>query len=320
MSDLTAAYENAVNAGGRSGAQILSGRSIHWRYAGKARPTQRSDEPSLELALQPFDNESLVVSPNADDVPAVARILVHGSQATADTCDFSDADILVVLDDHREFTREEHIRTVRELRKLLQRIYAFDPLMHHGLMWLPASALDDYDEAFLPVETLRLSKVLFGPLSLQLSSRSSDAAISGPRLRLAAESLQEQLIRRQHLRGDYHLKNFISGILLLPSLFLASKSIFVYKRESFDLARSYFSTEGWNFVARAEEVRRQWLRPLDPWWKGAVATLGHPRSRTLLSDVLPSRLNIMRPAQQAALRALEKHADAFFRELEAALR
>jgi predicted nucleotidyltransferase len=317
VSALTVAYDIAVNATGRSGAQVLMNKTISWSYRAAAVEAKASGQPPLVLSLSPFADTRVAVS-HADRLPTVANILVHGSQATADACDFSDVDILVILEDRRDFQRDEHVRTIRELRTLLASIYAFDPLMHHGLMLLAASELDAYDERFLPVEALQLSKVLFGPLSLRLNPGTADAARSRQRVQAAAASLRDQLLRREHLRGDYQLKNLVSGILLLPALFLAAHNTFVYKRRSFELARSHFSSAAWDFIAAAEQVRRDWVRPRDPWWKKAVAAIGHPRSRTLLSDVMPSRLNLAQPAQQSRLRELEGRANLFFTELEAA--
>ncbi len=319
-SALSAAYDVAVNSAGCSGLQVLLNKSVGWRYDTPAMTTKPSARPSLVVPLQPFAEPSPFGSLRADQLPTVLTILIHGSQATGDTCEFSDVDVLVILDDLHNFGRDEHLQTVHELRMLLTSVFAFDSLMHHGLMWLQASALEDYDERFLPVETLQLSKVLFGPQDLRLSPRPPDGPASAQRVRAAAQSLRGQLIRHEHLRGDYQLKNLISGILLLPSLFLASKSVFVYKRRSFDLASEHFSASSWQFIELAEQIRRAWVRPTDPGWKKALATVGQPRSRALLSMVIPSRLNIKRPDQKSLLRALASQAGAFFTELDAAVR
>jgi predicted nucleotidyltransferase len=319
VSALTAAYDVAVNAAGRSGLDILINRSIQWNDGAASPQSTPQEKAVLELRLEPFSQASFGFSPRADQLPTVTNILVHGSQATDDACAFSDVDILVILDDRHQFARNDHVKAIRELRRLLASIYEFDTLMHHGLMLLPASALDAYDERFLPVETLRVSKVLAGPLSLALSPAPHDKTGSVKRIHAAAESITMQMGRRIHRRGDYQLKNLVSGILLLPALFLASKSHFVYKRESFELARPYFSAAAWNFIASAEQIRRDWIKPQYPWWKNATVAIGHPRSRTLLSEAIPTRLNLKRPSQDAAIRQLEQAASEFLAELKTAV-
>jgi len=184
-------------------------------------------------------------------------------------------------------------------------------------MFLAVSDLAQYNECFLPIETLRLSKWVHGMKEVCLTPLRQDLVSAKRRLAAAIHSINLQFERRSYVQGDFQLKNLISGVLLLPSLFLAARGSHLYKRESFAAARQYFPGS-WRFIEAAEEIRINWTRPRDHWWKKQLSTVGHPRSRTLMSEVIPPRVNSANARIQQLLSKMEDAKSSFLPDLERA--
>lgn len=267
------------------------------------------------FALLPFSVGHLFRQPNSSQVPTVHQILVHGSQATYDTCDFSDVDVVVVLDDARPFSIPQHRGSIVALQLLLRDIYAYDPLMHHGLMFIGKQTLLAYEESFLPLETLKLAKVAYGQKTMELTRKTSAASDALRRLQNAAANLKVQIATGSYLKGDYQLKTFLSGILLLPALFLATRGRYVYKRESFALVNPEFQAQEWEFIWQAELTRLLWRRPPRSPATRALSKLGHPRLEILLADRFSPRLNIRNRQIRSNLDKLLRSAEPFFGKL-----
>lgn len=224
----------------------------------------------------------------------IRHVLVHGSAATQDMCAFSDIDVAVFVDDSRPFSAAEHRVAVRELRRLLHTIFHHDALMHHGLMFAPATSLDAYDQRFLPLETLRNARVLHGPQTFEvrvIEPARDDAAQS---LASCARSLRKHLHEAAFCANDYTFKNFLSGALLMPARVLAAHGTYVYKRESFALAKELFKPQAWDFIARCEGLRALWQRPPAPAAHRAVPRAAHPKLLQIFGARYAPRLNVRR--------------------------
>jgi hypothetical protein len=254
---LAAFYDHWVNGEGLSTRQLLL------RATCTDVPEIYSTEPagSTPRTISVPRSDHVVVPQLCDAaLRPVECVLLHGSQATADTCDFSDVDIVVVLDDAHPYSLEEHRAAISELRRLLAIAYSYDPLMHHGLMFLPASRLSAYDETYLPLESIRCGRVLYGTERLTFRLVRPDEE----RLRASVQNSAQSL--RFHFSSgsswdDYRFKRVLAGVLLLPARVCALSHRFVYKRESFELAREMFSAGTWSGILRAQEFRLAWVRP-----------------------------------------------------------
>jgi hypothetical protein len=214
--------------------------------------------------------------------------------ATGDACAFSDIDIAVFVDDRRAFSMGQHRAAVFELRRLLHRVLAYDHLMHHGLMFFPASALQHYDQRFLPIDTLRYARVLHGPPELSLTLADPPDGAFTQSVRACAASLRKHVRERTFLRNDYCLKNFLSGALLMPARVLAAHGIHVYKRDSFEIAREMFDRADWEFVARCEGLRAFWKSPPEPLPHRYVPSRCHPRLRQVIGAQMSPVMNARR--------------------------
>lgn len=266
------------------------------------------------VSLGPYSGEPPLRVDSSALAP-LSHVLVHGSIATHDACPFSDIDIAVIIDDTRTFTAEEHIAAVRELRRLLDSVYSFDGLMHHGLMFFPASGLQSYDQRFLPIRTLELASVLHGPLDLQLWESPPPQAQFAQTLRASAQSLLRHFANQTFCVNDYLFKQVLSGTLLMPARVLAAHGTHVYKRDSFQLAREYFTPKTWELIARAEALRETWIRPQQPALDRALAGRVHPSLRAQLSRRTSPKLNVRRLSENM-IAGMEKSARTFVERIE----
>ncbi|MBC5827101.1 MAG: nucleotidyltransferase domain-containing protein [Candidatus Eremiobacteraeota bacterium] len=249
----------------------------------------------FEQAGYAADSPRHFSAPTLIDMGApVYRIVVHGSQATDRAIlDFSDVDIAVILDDSKQHSPAELRRAVVGLRGLLRAVYAYDSLMHHGLMFYPRSGLDAYDQSFLPLETLKRSRTLVGDCKLEVIQVSANRSALASRLRNSIASLRRNFQRGDYRRSDFHLKRVLSGILLLPASVLATQGCFVYKGESFALARELFTAPQWELIGRAEDIRRKWVRPPKSPLGSFLTSWLHPRHRITWEKRFPPRGNTL---------------------------
>jgi hypothetical protein len=243
----------------------------------------------------------------------IRNVILHGSQATGDTCAFSDIDIMVVVEDRKTFSLAEHRLAVQELKRLLRAAYRHDPLMHHGLMFFPGSRLDAYDQTFLPIETLRCARGLHGERITLRETAVSLAAVSAA-LRGAALSLRKHFSTGQFLTNDYDLKKVIAGILLMPARVLATMETFPYKRDSFELARPHFTPRQWDFIWRAEAIRATWIKPPTP--SRFIPDHAHPQAIVRATRSFPPRINARRIGHATA-DGLNRSAAAFLNCIDA---
>jgi predicted nucleotidyltransferase len=286
-------YEHWVNGAELRVAQLAAG--AYPRSAPQPHPQTAPKGVNVALELAAHDSKHLALP--ALDTQALApikHVLLHGSMATGDACDFSDVDIAVFVDDMNAYAAEQHHAAVIELRRLLHGALAFDSLMHHGLMFSPAHSLQAYDQRFLPVDTLARARVLHGAQTLQVCVSPPDLQRFSQALRSCCASLRLHVESGDFLQDDYRLKNFLSGVLLMPARILAARGTYVYKRESFELARSLFSNTQWEFVARCEALRALWQRPPAPLTYRTVPETSHPRLLQIIGRWFAPRLNTRR--------------------------
>jgi Polymerase beta, Nucleotidyltransferase len=246
----------------------------------------------------------------------VRTVLVHGSVATRDACAFSDIDVAVVVDDVRSYTAEQHRRAVHELRRLLRAVLEFDPLMHHGLMFFPLSGLENYDQRFLPIDALKCARVLHGSPVLHLHATPAPLEQLRATLKSAALSLRKRFAAMEFVRNDYQLKNVLAGILLMPARILAAQGVHVYKRESFELARSLFTPAQWELVARSEALRSTWVRPPSSFLHRMLPPNSHPHLLRIAGSRFAPLTNARRLSAHM-IESLQHSASVFLDRVEA---
>lgn len=308
-------YDRWVNGAGLRLVQLVSGAAPE-DPSPELSPTVQAGTHVSRLHLERYDSEPQLPALNAASLLPITHVLIHGSMATHDACAFSDIDVAVIVEDRRQFKVEAHRAAVFELRRLLHAVLAYDPLMHHGLMFMRASALTNYDQRFLPIETLRCARVLHGPETLELSSTNAPQETFAERLRRCAASLRKHVRDRAFLQNDYALKNFLSGALLMPARVLAANGIHVYKRDSFEIARELFNAPDWDFITRCEALRAFWKSPHEPLADRYVPNRCHPRLRQIIGARMSPKMNVRR-LSKSMVDGLLRCADRFLDRLEA---
>lgn len=310
-------FEHWVNGDGLRLAELAVGRMPAAAPVASRMPAA-PPLPETEIRLEAFDGVGCTLpalDPQA--LRPIKHVLLHGSIASHDACDFSDVDIAVFVDDTGAYAAQCYKAAVCELRRLLEAVLEFDPLMHHGLMFAPASSLCAYDQRFLPLDTLAKSRTLYGPAALRVRPVPASLAERRRKLRECVRSFHAHLRSEDFLANDYCFKNFLSGVLLLPARALAARGTYVYKRESFALAREFFSRQEWEFIARCEALRALWKRPQPSLAEHLVFGRMHPHVRHVIGSRMAPRLNVRR-ISSAMLDGLLRSAERFLESPELA--
>jgi predicted nucleotidyltransferase len=223
----------------------------------------------------------------------LASVVLHGSLATRDYCNYSDVDALVIV---RSQAAGEP-RRLQRLRALLLRSEALllrhDVLQHHGFTVIPEALFAFYCQSVLPLETLRHAVSMSPePCVLEIGAFESPSGALAS-LRRAARDVTSR-VTGGVWRGTLHdCKLTMSLFMLLPSLYLQARGAYVYKRESFALAAADFEPEDWSVMQLISNVRLDWVQPvrlpawvrplssLDPWIAQSVARRVAPESRMI---------------------------------------
>ncbi len=312
MTTAVSTYDHLVNGHGYRAIELAFGRIARPRI--DANALQPPSSSPLVLHIEPYAAKPFLPVDSAALDP-ILHVLVHGSIATADACGFSDVDIAVIVEDRRSFSAEQHAKAVAGLRHLLGSIFSYDNLMHHGLMFFPASGLLAYDQSFLPVETLRLARVLHGPRELSLWEVPAEQSRFAASLLLSAKSLRKRFSNRDFLANDFLFKQVLSGTLLMPSRVLAARGVHVYKRDSFATAQEDFNNRSWELIARAEALRSSWVRPRASLAERAIPSFAHPYLRNIVHQRFAPALNTRRLSERMIC-GMEKSAHAFLDRVE----
>ncbi len=187
----------------------------------------------------------------------VKAVIVHGSLATLDFTEYSDADILMILKD--EVIMSDSIKYFRKhLQNLLRIIYQFDALQHHGIFILPEIYLEFYPEEYLPVDTLKHSVLLYPKELTLFIKKRFYKKISEKRFK----DVINFLINSPLPADMYNEKRFLSAFFLLPALYLSCKNKLMYKKYSFDEIKNYLPA---GIFKNVSTLRERWRRLRLPW-------------------------------------------------------
>ena len=253
--------------------EYVNGENItFWNYLTfrKLKDELITIQPYEKIAFQDLDNASVeeltidnyeFMGVSKLKLNYVYSIFLHGSQAHLNNIDFSDIDIVVVINDAEKFNPKLLKKDFVELRGLCKQMFKTDPLMHHGLMFMNKSDFYNYTEFFLPIDSIKNALCLYGNNLIQYrkTKKNKDERFN-ERLSNSLEYVQKK-IHSGSIDSDYQLKNIISIILLIPSLFLSVQGIFVDKRESFDICYENYYNINWDVVKMAEKIRKNWKSP-----------------------------------------------------------
>ena len=176
------------------------------------------------------------IKAQADDF--IDFFLVHGSYASKDFIKgWSDLDTMVVLN-NKVFKEEQAFNRVRRFfQKLSLVCYRFDLTTHHRFIFLTDFDLNYYSQSILPLV------VYENCFDLSSNSNKLNFMIRDDYFE-KNQSLDDFLeyfgyIAKKPQITSWQLKKQISMLLLMPSLLLQTKNIYVYKKHSFELTKTF---------------------------------------------------------------------------------
>lgn len=281
--------------------KIVVGYKNLWRsFDGATTAPQTIKAPAINLAEYKstpyfFTLRKLSRSVKADLVKYIKTFFIHGSLATMDFVPgFSDLDTYAIV--KKEICL--NAKKLNEFREKLVNARKFlievDPLAHHGFIFCAEQNLDYYPQHFLPVAVLHYAKVLYG--SEQITFNIRDSAKEAKEnfyhyYKIFQNIAETGIIKNKPGSRIYQLKWFVSMLLLMPSLYLQAKGIYLYKKFSFDFfkhpfldklsaARKNFRNAekilGKNYLAEAHAMLQEWHKELGAYEKNRRFT-NNPR-------------------------------------------
>lgn len=181
-----------------------------------------------------------------------AKLIIQGSYSDSEITAYSDVDLVIL---YKPF--DQKILAIKKEIDIF--LLSVDPLQHHGVFLIDINTFSFYWQMDLPIQVLRKAKHV-GDSKLTL-------AITGVMLEnkgsLNAAKNTLDLIKNfpgkdYNKIGMWEWKFFISEMLLLPTLILGSKGNYLYKKESFPVAKNMFSNDAWYCIEKATQIRNLW--------------------------------------------------------------
>ena len=189
----------------------------------------------------------------------ISLFFVHGSMSTLDYTLFSDIDTQIFFTD-KVFTNENTIQqTMRVVTTANRYIKLFDPLQHHG--YFISTDLDrmNYPQSYLPYETMEAATKIFGPEIQTFKDRSCVNEIRTAIWNLSY-FFRKTFLENYRPNNPFDMKRYLSRFSMLPVLYLELyENMFPYKKESFALAKPFFSDIHWQVFDTVSEARKKWI-------------------------------------------------------------
>lgn len=189
----------------------------------------------------------------------IKTFFIHGSLSTMDYTEYSDVDTQLVLK-HEVFSS---ISVMRKCRKYISQasvhLFEYDQIQHHSFFIISEIDLDYYPQSFLPVELLQYSTLIHGDAKFQVNIRSS-LIENMYAIWSMSYGFRQTFINKGFPNDMFSLKRYTSRLMLLPTLYLELfYETYPYKRDSFDLAKKYFSDDAWKAIEIATALRKKWI-------------------------------------------------------------
>jgi hypothetical protein len=189
----------------------------------------------------------------------LAGFFLHGSLATLDyAVDYSDLDTLMILKRATVVEPGRLVAFARRYRRSLTFIYQFDPLQHHGHILLTEVDLACYPNCFFPLSVLEYARSLGGPWAPLTVRYRDDRAEMTAEFARVCEAFARRAAEGYRPQGPFELKNFLSELMLLPTLYCQCLGSPCYKKFSFGRARPDFAGADWKVIDEATAVRSNW--------------------------------------------------------------
>ena len=232
---------------------------------------KKSDYENTDLEIVAEIHDELV---NTD---AFSHFLIHGSCADLRIISgWSDFDSIAVIR-KESLSRKNRLKTFNMCRRIDEMMRSLDPYQHHGIHFIHEQDLRSFPDLYLPSNLLADSKCLLGNANIEIQKvDSSDQEIARfygivRTLKNAAATgeLQHHAKDGRFLLEDYadpdtmyQLKYLLCVVMLLPTLWLNLKGNYCRKSDSYEIIKSYFSTEQLEFLELCSDIRSSWDKSL----------------------------------------------------------
>ena len=221
-----------------------------------------SETVSVTVEDYPYNNKHVIalgifLQRNLKD--DLAGAYVHGSVGTDELIAYSDFDALVIIKDAVFDDEKKLIRVALKLKEAEQFMYALDPLQHHGWFVLTESDLSNYNNHYFPVELFAHAKsILATGLKKLKIIIADDDNFQSPFIGLC-KIIERTTSYQKCPQTLYDLKTLLSGFMLLPALYVQQRDgKAVFKKYSFEKAKTDFEKEEWKIMDQVSTIRSQW--------------------------------------------------------------
>jgi len=211
---------------------------------------------------------------------------LHGSLSTIDYTSFSDVDVGLIVKDEVMLNPKLLKELKRNLKSALRIILKFDNLQHHGFFIIPEGFLNNYPKDYLSSEVFAYSAALSVPFKFQIREYYRPEHSKEKLLNMAKTVIKKASKPPMNL---YNLKFFLSQFMLLPTLYLQAKGIYVYKKFSFDIIKKEFP-EDWWVMEEVSRIRQEWHRSESKLFNTLLDTLPNPWMASLIYRKLNWRI------------------------------
>lgn len=184
---------------------------------------------------------------------------VHGSLATGEEIAYSDFDALLIIKNDVFENTDKLAYVCSKVLDSKKILYEYDPLQHHGFFILTELDLNHYCQEYFPTVLFDHAKSLFHDKGLNLLFKIRPSSKEGVIIfKNLANAIKGKLERKNYPKNYYELKLLLSQFMLMPALYLQAKGQYVFKKESFELARKEFTTNDWEIMDEVTKIRSEW--------------------------------------------------------------
>ena len=218
-------------------------------------------------------------------------VIAQGSVGNNEEIRYSDFDGVLVL------RNQKHNQKLLSsfLKDSMQLINAYDPLQHHGWFIIGELDLKDFNPTILPLEAFEHATCIYPaePIQLTFNVRSQVDWVT-PAQRMLG-SIENKIKDPDKIRGMFLLKSFLSELMLLPTLvYQAKEKKGIFKKESFEVMKGYYSAEAWLAVEVASQIREAWTYTMN--WPKLFSILKNKRGlkkivRPFLAPPIPQEIS-----------------------------
>ena len=217
---------------------------------------------SLTINFEKFETSNKTIIEIQQELSSIEKnltqCLIHGSYATNEEIEYSDFDGLIIINKNAFASFDNFRKTIDVIKKSNKLIQTLDPLQHHGWFILLENELNYYDETFLPVEVLNISKSLLvkEKSAIKINLKSNSNFILG--IDKLSKQLLDKIESRDYPRNYYQIKSLLSEFMMLPTLYYQAKvKKGIYKKYSFEIVKDDFG-DAWNIMDKISLIRCNW--------------------------------------------------------------